>query len=114
MEPYLISAVVALAGAVGILWKRSDSSLSWLRKAYDDIVTRVRKLEDERIVSERSHGHEIKALASDMIASRKEDRRVTNELIETIRRMPCKMEAMQDQANVETATLSKKVNKCPR
>lgn len=94
MEPYLTSAIVALAGAVVILWKRSDSSLSWLRKAYDDIVSRVRKLEDDRVNSEKLHGHEIKALAMDMLECRKADRAVQKELIDNIRKMPCKMDLM--------------------
>lgn len=108
MEPYLISAVVALAAAVAVLWKRSDSSLTWLRKAYDDIVVRVRKLEDERVNSERQHGHEIKSLALEMIEARKHDRAVTRELVDAIKRMPCKMDLMPDRIDPPTEPITRK------
>ena len=108
MEPYLISAVVALAGAVAVLWRRSDVSLSWLRKAYDDIVCRVRKLEDDRITSEKLHGHEIKTLALEMVESRKQDRSVTRELISEIRRRPCSMDLVPDRIDPPTQPITKK------
>jgi len=111
MEPYLLAAITVLAGAVAILWKRSDVSLSWLRKAYDDIVSRVRKLEDERVVIERNHGHEFKAMAARMADCRAEDRRVTRELIASLRRMPCKLDLAHDQLETATIALTKKPRK---
>lgn len=108
MEAYLISAITVLAGAVAVLWKRSDASLSWLRKAYDDIVSRVRKLEDERVLSEQTHGHEIKSLALEMLESRKQDRAVTKELIRSIHCMPCKSELMPDKIDPPTEPIIKK------
>jgi hypothetical protein len=108
MEPYLISAVIALAGAVAVLWKRSDASLTWLRKAYDDIVTRVRKLEDDRINAEKLHGHEIKTLALEMVEARKADRAITRELIDSIRSMPCKLDLAPDSIQPPTEPISRK------
>lgn len=108
MEPYLISAIVALAGAVAVLWKRSDASLSWLRKSYDDIVSRVRKLEDDRINAEKLHGHEIKTLALEMVESRKADRAITRELIDSIRRMPCKVDLIPDSIQPPTEPIARK------
>lgn len=102
MEPYLISAIIALGGAVSILWRRSDSSLKWLRESYDDIVKRVRKLEDDRIISEKAHGHEIKVLAMEMLEARKHDRAITKELIQSIRNMPCKSELVPDRIDPPT------------
>lgn len=115
MDGYLITAIAGLAGAVAILWKRSDSSLTWLRKGYDDIVSRVRKLEDDRVTAEQRHGNEIKALASDMIASRNKDREVTRQLIDSINKMSHKNELSPDRFDVRpTEPIVKKTIKKPK
>lgn len=115
MDGYLITAIAGLAGAVAILWKRSDSSLTWLRKGYDDIVSRVRKLEDDRVTAEQRHSNEIKSLAREMIASRSKDREATRQLIDSIKKMPCKVDLSPDRFDLRpTEPIVKKTIKKPK
>lgn len=115
MDGYLITAITALCTAVAILWKRSDSSLTWLRKGHDDLVLRVRKLEDDRVISEQRHGADIKSLAKDMLESRSKDREITRHLIDSIKKMPCKVDLSPDRFDIRpTEPIVRKTIKKPK
>jgi len=106
VEACLITAIGALVTVVGILWGIVWMYLTFLRKGYKDLVTRVRSLEDARLEDEIRHGHDLKCMANQLTECRREDRKVIVELINAIKSMPCKADFNpQNQRNIETDTL---------
>lgn len=90
-----------------------DASDKW-----DDAVARIRILEDARVLDERKHGQELKALAGEVLkeaaANREAHRQIAEEnrvcmreLIHAINRRALEIPIPQDQSLIETDAITK-------
>jgi hypothetical protein len=77
---YLLAAIVALAGGIGLLWRQSNVDKAQLRQDLREEITRrdnavlnltkrIEKIETERLDDERKHSEEIRALTVDVTSA---------------------------------------------
>lgn len=67
-DSIVVGCIVVLGGAVGWLWKAMDrryqTELAKRDKTIEDLATRLRKLEDERIPTHEAHAQKLEALTN--------------------------------------------------
>ena len=130
LEAALLTAVGVLAAVVAFLFralmnktnlaaKFAQSQLKNLEEQFADAVARIRVLEDARVLDERQHGHELKALADQIIRENAENRAAhreisqenqccMRELVRAVNRLMASNQRPDEQSEIATAAISRK------
>lgn len=96
----LLAAIAALCGAIAWLWKAMDRryqiELAKRDKTIEDLATRLRKLEDERIPTHEAHAQKLEALTNRADATENSVAAAIRDMAKAVREIAANVNAQTD------------------
>ncbi len=103
-------AILGLCTAIGVMWKAQQKQMGRVEKAAEDLVRRIRQLEDDRLSDARTHARDYHTLAMRVADALAANTNVLRDLVAVLRLRPCLADAEprpQNLPSVHTESLER-------